>query len=252
MKKKFLVVLFMMAMVLVGCGKKVDLKQIYLDSFNKAMEVDDVKLDFNFGMDLAVGENTVTMNPFKGQLVINNLQSKDSQKIEGYIQMAMDIFGQKQQMDAYIQDGYAYNSSNGMKTKEPFSMGNFENNVPKDNPFTAEDFVEKITMSETDDGYHYEMTFTDDDIEIINQLIALSQMQDESVSFEELTIKDGNFIMDINKDGNIQSMIIDGTMDMQMQGQVLSIKLSINLDMNYDETNIDFPNLEEYIDISEY
>lgn len=255
MKKKILVLFVVLLAVLGGCGKKdADLKQVYLDAFDKAAQSENIKMNVKSKINANIGGSAVSLDFLDAEMTFLNAQeTSDVTKIQGKVAMTLDLFGQVQKTEMYMKDGYSYVDLGSAKVKTKLDTDTTDSlgfaGALKDNDaaesLKADAFVSKLKMSKDGNNFVYELKGDNPtDIKAILELFSKSMggaapMETDDIS--EFTIK---FVID--SEGNFSKMDFSIKANAEEAGSKQEIEVIVTMDVSYKDVKIDFPDFSGY------
>ena len=252
--KKILSVLLVSILLLTGCGKKENLKDVYKEAAKNLSEVNDIKLDLTTKFDMKGSDGTdVSMEPVKGSITVVGIKDiKTPKDLQMKMSLEMGLFVINQAMEMYFKDGMNYTNASDLKIKSEFdtegSFKEFEeiigNNTQKP-LFESDDFINKLTMNKVDDEYFFEIKGKDL-TEALKSLEQFSSAAGSIIPMETEDLDEMIFKFVVNKDKKFTAFMMSTDIKSEVQGMEMKIEAKFNF--TYDNVKIDFPNFDDYVE----
>ncbi|EFD00512.1 hypothetical protein CLOSTHATH_01271 [Hungatella hathewayi DSM 13479] len=224
--KKVLALLLSAAMVLsmAGCGGGKDARTIYDEASKKTSELKDMDLTTNVAMTMSQGDQTIDVTTAM-DIQMTGANTEDMRYLAtGKTSMA----GQDIDMSMYYEGGYYYMETMGQKIKYAMDLNQLMEQVKQstEGANMESSYMKEITAKK--DGENQRLTFTAD-AEKMDAYVQdiMSSMGTAAAGMEGVTykIKEASGEAVVNKDGYFSSMKIKMLMDMEVQGETISIDM---------------------------
>ena len=224
--KKVLALLLSAAMVLsmAGCGGGKDARTIYDEASKKTSELKDMDLTTNVAMTMSQGDQTIDVTTAM-DIQMTGANTEDMRYLAtGKTSMA----GQDIYMSMYYEGGYYYMETMGQKIKYAMDLNQLMEQVKQstEGANMESSYMKEITAKK--DGENQRLTFTAD-AEKMDAYVQdiMSSMGTAAAGMEGVTykIKEASGEAVVNKDGYFSSMKIKMLMDMEVQGETISIDM---------------------------
>ncbi|MBT9800583.1 hypothetical protein DXA14_14330 [Hungatella hathewayi] len=224
--KKVLALLLSAAMVLsmAGCGGGKDARTIYDEASKKTSELKDMDLTTNVAMTMSQGDQTIDVTTAM-DIQMTGVNTEDMRYLAtGKTSMA----GQDIDMSMYYEGGYYYMETMGQKIKYAMDLNQLMEQVKQstEGANMESSYMKEITAKK--DGENQRLTFTAD-AEKMDAYVQdiMSSMGTAAAGMEGVTykIKEASGEAVVNKDGYFSSMKIKMLMDMEVQGETISIDM---------------------------
>ena len=238
-----------LALSMTGCSSEEALtpEEIYDQAIAKSQELDAVDGDMTISMDMDMGGMSLSMG-MDARIQLKNATSGD---MEMAMILSTDVLGTSMQVEEYFKDGYFYMSDGTTKVKAPFDYSEVAGQAQM-NTATARDFMEKLEMTEDENG-NYVFTYSIAQDRLNDYLDgALEGMDDILGETGSFVINEMNGTCVIDKEYNVISDNVHMDMDMTAEGQSLGYVMDISIEYNAvgDAVTVSFPDdLDSYEEV---
>ena len=207
-----------------GCGGGKDARTIYDEASKKTSELKDMDLTTNVAMTMSQGDQTIDVTTAM-DIQMTGVNTEDMRYLAtGKTSMA----GQDIDMSMYYEGGYYYMETMGQKIKYAMDLNQLMEQVKQstEGANMESSYMKEITAKK--DGENQRLTFTAD-AEKMDAYVQdiMSSMGTAAAGMEGVTykIKEASGEAVVNKDGYFSSMKIKMLMDMEVQGETISIDM---------------------------
>lgn len=213
-----------MVLSLAGCGGGKDAKTIYDEASKKTSELKEMEITTNVDMTMVQGEESIAMNTAMDILMTG--ANTEEMKYLATGKTSMD--GQDIDVSMYYADGYYYMESMGQKIKYAMDLNQLMEQVKQstEGANMESSYMKEITAKK--DGDNQVLTFTAD-AEKMDAYVqdVMSSMGSAAAGMEGVSykIKAASGEAVVNKDGYFTDVKMKMSMDMEAQGQTISVEM---------------------------
>lgn len=239
----------MMVFSMTACAKKADPKEVFDAAVKKNAELTSMDMDTTMKMTMTQGEENIDI------AVDMKMKMSDVGKdtMQYLAETKTSLMGQTMDATIFYKEGYYYMDSMGQKIKYPMDLTALMESVKQSTESTnlQSDQLKDLTMEK--EGDNTILTFTADPekmneylTDIMGSMSGMGAMGDMQMTFKEAS---GTYT--VNKDGYYTDMTMKMTVDMDLQGEAVTMSLDLTGKVNNpgQDVTVELPDTEGYTEI---
>lgn len=224
--KKFLALILSAAMVLslAACGGGKDPKVIYDEASKKTSELTDLDISTSVDMKMTQGGESIDMTT---SMDIKMVEA-NTENMKYYATGKTSAMGQDIDMTMYYENGYYYMEMMGQKIKYAMDLNTIMEQVKQSTEGGSVETAYMKDIKAKKDGDNQVLTFTMDASKLdqyVKDLMAGMGTMTAGMEGVTYTIKEASGEAVVNKDGYFSAANVKMVMDMEMQGEVISVDM---------------------------
>lgn len=239
----------MMVFSMTACAKKADPKEVFDTAVKKNSELTSMDMDTTMKMTMTQGEENIDVT-VDMKMKMSDV-SKDT--MQYLAETKTSLMGQTLDATIFYKDGYYYMDSMGQKIKYPMDLTALMESVKQSTESTnlQSDQLKDLTMAK--EGDNTILTFTADPdkmneylTDVMGSMSGMGAMGDTQMSFKEAS---GTYT--VNKDGYYTDMTMKMTVDMDLQGEAVTMVMDLTGKVNNpgQEVTVELPDTEGYTEV---